>query len=1075
MRFIADFHIHSHYSVATSKDLTPEKLDYWARIKGITVIGTGDFSHPGWLAELKEKLEPAEPGLFKLKDSLRLEGAPEHPVRFLLTAEISSIYKKHERVRKLHNVIFAPDFETVEQIQARLAQIGNITSDGRPILGFDAKNLLELTLDVNPQNFFVPAHIWTPWFSVLGSKSGFDSIEQCFEDLTPYIYAVETGLSSDPPMNWLCSFLDRFTLISNSDAHSPEKLGREANLFETDLSYHSIVEALKNPRSNSFLGTIEFYPQEGKYHFDGHRKCGIRWDPLQTLQNKGICPVCGKPVTVGVLSRVAQLSDRESIEQVPLKKEFFSLIPLKEVLSEILNLGPHSKAVEQAYQTLIQKAGSEFNLLVNLPLQEIKSLTNELVYEAIRRMRERQVIVQEGFDGQFGKIRVFADGEIGKGAQQKSLFNDLIAEPQTQYHLVKPIPFDLKKFRLLQKEKERHQPSQTNLLEFQNGDLLLKDLNPEQQAAVKHFRGPAMVLAGPGTGKTRVLTRRIAYLIQHSHVPPEHILALTFTNKAADEIRQRMVQLIRSQKSVKKLHLGTFHALGYQLLNENATYIKRQPPIAIFDQQDRMRILKQCFYLKDNEWSEMAEQISRVKLLLMEKPTDEHFKNVWQWYEQFLIEQNAVDLEDLLYLTIQVLKENQDLLETYRQRFKWILVDEFQDLNRVQYELLKLLVPNEQPNLFVIGDPNQAIYGFRGADVSYITRFETDFKAAQLYQLKVSYRCSERILLASASMLQGGKAQKFLDGLHEGLKIQIVQEATDKSEAEFVARTIEQMMGGLRFFSMDSAISQGHQSERIKSLADFAVLVRLKALIPALEKAFNDHAIPYQVVGHDSWLHEEPIRTVIEILRYKMVGKTYYLKERFSTRGLNGQDWAMLDQIDTQKTPVSAIINVIATHFVKVQSKKEKRLFTQLQDLAAPFGKDLQAFLRWSFLGHGQDLYQPNRENVAVMTLHAAKGLEFKAVFIVGCEQGILPYQIFENHQSNEEEERRLLYVGMTRAKEYLFLTHARRRFLFGQTLRLSRSSFLDSIEQELIEAKKAEHPKKRKKDDGQLSLFDDL
>jgi PHP family Zn ribbon phosphoesterase len=250
MRFIADLHIHSHFSIATSKDLVPEKLDFWARMKGISVVGTGDFTHPGWTKELKEKLEPAEPGLFKLKDELRISGAPDRPMRFLLTAEISNIYKKNGKVRKNHNVVLAPDFETVEGIQARLARIGNITSDGRPILGLDARDLLELVLEVNENVFFIPAHIWTPWFSVLGSKSGFDSIEECFEDLTPHIHAVETGLSSDPPMNWMCSFLDRYTLVSNSDAHSPEKLGREANLFDSDLSSPAMIRAMKRaPKS----------------------------------------------------------------------------------------------------------------------------------------------------------------------------------------------------------------------------------------------------------------------------------------------------------------------------------------------------------------------------------------------------------------------------------------------------------------------------------------------------------------------------------------------------------------------------------------------------------------------------------------------------------------------------------------------------------------------------------------------------------------------------------------------------------------------------------------------------------
>ncbi len=1073
MRFIADLHIHSHYSVATSKDLVPEKLDYWARIKGITVVGTGDFTHPGWLAELKEKLEPAEPGLYKLKDALRLPGAPDTPVRFVLSAEISSIYKKNGKVRKIHNVILAPDFESVERFQARLGQIGNITSDGRPILGFDAKDLLALTLEVNPQNTFIPAHIWTPWFSALGSKSGFDSIEECFEDLTPYIFAVETGLSSDPPMNWLCSFLDRFTLVSNSDAHSPEKLGREANVFNTDLSYWGLVQALKEPTNGHFEGTVEFYPQEGKYHLDGHRKCGIRWDPLQTLQNKGICPVCGKKVTVGVLNRVAQLSDREAIEERPNRLPFYSLIPLKEVLSEILNTGPNSKTVKQAYQTLIQKAGSEFNLLLNLPLNEIQHLTNEMVHEAIRRMRERQVIVKEGFDGEFGQIRVFAENEVAKGSSQKSLFSDLVAEPQTQYHLVNPIPFDLKTFRRLQKENRQSEPVQTDLLSFESGEQILNDLNPEQQAAVKHFRGPAIVLAGPGTGKTRVLTRRIAYLIQNGHVPPEEILAITFTNKAADEIKERVVGLIRSRKVVKQLNIGTFHALGYQILNENAPYLNRQAPLVIFDEQDRKKIAKHFLGLDEQALKTFEQNLVRYKLFFEKPDQASSFEEELQKYEQFLLEQNAVDLEDLIFKTVQLLRTNEQLLKQYHHRFKWILVDEYQDINRGQYELLKLLAPGSEPNLFVIGDPNQAIYGFRGADVSYITRFETDFPSAKQFRLKISYRCSNHILQASASVLAASTPQKFLDGLHEGLKIQIVQEATDKSEAEFVARTIEEMMGGLRFFSLDSAISEGNQAQRINSLSDFAVLVRLKAMIPLLEKAFNDHGIPYQVVGHDSWLHEEPVRTLIELLRFLLAGKGYYLKDWLAQRGLNGQDWALLERLGQESKSVRELLEVISSHFVRPQTAKEKKRIKQVLDLAAPFAKDLQAFLQWTFLGQGQDLYTPATEQVTLMTLHAAKGLEFNAVFIVGCEQGILPYHLFEERAADPEEERRLLYVGMTRAMHYLFLTHARKRFLFGKTYQLERSTFLDAIEQELIEARKPQRVVRRKKDDGQLSLFD--
>jgi uncharacterized protein (TIGR00375 family) len=353
MRFIGDFHIHSHFSIATSKMLIPEYLEYWALLKGITVVGSGDFTHPGWLQELKLKLEPAEPGLFRLKDEFKLESAKtvhgwKRGVRFLLTSEISNIYKKNGKVRKVHNLIFSPDFETVEKIQSSLSKLGNIHSDGRPILGLDSKDLLDIALSSSERILFIPAHVWTPWFSVLGAKSGFNSIEECFNDFTEQIHAVETGLSSDPNMNRMCGFLDRFTLISNSDAHSPEKLGREANLFDTELSYDAIVNAIKTGSPEHFLGTVEFFPQEGKYHYDGHRKCRICWNPLETLKNDETCTVCGKKVTVGVMNRVAQLADRDDLQERSGQAPFFSLIPLKELLSEIMGVGQGSKKVSKA-------------------------------------------------------------------------------------------------------------------------------------------------------------------------------------------------------------------------------------------------------------------------------------------------------------------------------------------------------------------------------------------------------------------------------------------------------------------------------------------------------------------------------------------------------------------------------------------------------------------------------------------------------------------------------------------------------------------------------------------------------
>ena len=419
MNYIADLHIHSPFSRATSPESTLAGLAGWARVKGIQVIGTGDFTHPGWFRQMKELLEPAEPGLFRLKAesstvaSLAGVTPAPAPVRFLLSAEISCIYKRHGVVRKVHNLLYVPDFTSAERINARLAGIGNIVSDGRPILGLDSRDLLEILLELAPEGFLVPAHIWTPWFSLFGSKSGFDRIEDCFGDLTSHVFALETGLSSDPDMNRRISNLDRFSLISNSDCHSPSKLGREANLFATSLDYFSLRDALKGNRRDTFRGTVEFFPEEGKYHADGHRSCNVCLEPAETRRLGSHCPVCGKPLTVGVLHRVMELADREQ----PLYREdsphVFSLIPLPEVLGEIVGAGPASKGVVEWYRRCITRFGSEFNLLLETPVDEVRS-ESAVLGEALARMREGRVIRRPGYDGEYGVIRVFEEGEVSR-------------------------------------------------------------------------------------------------------------------------------------------------------------------------------------------------------------------------------------------------------------------------------------------------------------------------------------------------------------------------------------------------------------------------------------------------------------------------------------------------------------------------------------------------------------------------------------------------------------------------------------------------------------------------------------
>lgn len=412
MRFIADLHIHSKHSRATSKDMCPEGLFRWAQIKGIGVIGTGDFTHPLWMEELKENLEPASSGLYRLKRRYEPPDVPSSckaDVFFMLTAEISSIYSKNGRVRKVHSILLAPGFKEAEAINKRLSGIGNLSADGRPILGLDAKRLLEIVLDASPEAMVIPAHAWTPHFSVLGSNSGFDSLHECFEELTPHIHAIETGLSSDPPMNRRLLSLNSITLVSNSDAHSPPKIGREANIFDTDISYHGITNAIKT--GQGFGGTIEFFPEEGKYHYDGHRLCGVSMPPQETIKHKYICPACGKRLTVGVMHRVEKLADAPAPIAAGAVPPFYSIIPFAEVLAEVFDAGVNTKKVQKEYFRLIEALGNEFKILLDVPLSGIRDAASpeirDRLKEAVEKMRSGDVHISPGFDGQYGTIKIF--------------------------------------------------------------------------------------------------------------------------------------------------------------------------------------------------------------------------------------------------------------------------------------------------------------------------------------------------------------------------------------------------------------------------------------------------------------------------------------------------------------------------------------------------------------------------------------------------------------------------------------------------------------------------------------------
>ena len=406
MRIIADLHIHSKYSRAVSQEMTLENIALWAAKKGITIMGTGDFTHPLWFEEIKTKLEPSEEGLYRLKSQNQNF---KSETRFMLTVEISSIYSKGGKVRKVHNIVFAPSIEIAEKINNRLKWIGNLNSDGRPILGLDSKELLKIILDIDSRCVLIPAHAWTPWFSVFGSMSGFNSLEECFEELTPHIFAIETGLSSDPKMNWRLSNLDKISLISNSDSHSLQKIGREANVFDCDLRYDAIFDAIKTKDPKKFLFTIEFFPEEGKYHYDGHRLCNVSFSPEETKKHNGICPVCGGKLTIGVLNRVEELSDRED-KDIDIKKyiPYKSLIPLDEIIADIFGIGKASKKVSEMYERAIKEIGPEFEILLDASYDKISQFDERLAI-AIKNVREGRVNLIPGYDGEYGKISILKD------------------------------------------------------------------------------------------------------------------------------------------------------------------------------------------------------------------------------------------------------------------------------------------------------------------------------------------------------------------------------------------------------------------------------------------------------------------------------------------------------------------------------------------------------------------------------------------------------------------------------------------------------------------------------------------
>jgi len=414
MRIVADLHIHSKYSRATSREMEVETLARWAKWKGVNLLGTGDFTHPTYFAELRAKLAPQGNGLFTLKRG-------DRDVHFMLTVEVANVYSQGGRQRRIHTLIFAPSLEVAARINAALGRLGSLAGDGRPMFGCSARDLARMVLDVSPDCALVPAHAWTPWYSVFGANSGFDSLEECYGEAASAIFAIETGLSSDPAMNWRWSALDRIALISNSDAHSASRIAREANVFETEMSYAAVLDAIRGKDPSRFLFTVEFFPEEGKYHYDGHRGCKVLWEPAETRKHGSRCSGCGKPVTVGVMHRVESLADRPKGYTPPRAIPGKHLVPLAEIIGEALGIGAASAGVEAEWRKLIDAGGNELAVLMELSEAELARFTPPKIVEGIRRMRAGQVSIIPGYDGVYGKVSLFAK-EPESAAPQLALF-----------------------------------------------------------------------------------------------------------------------------------------------------------------------------------------------------------------------------------------------------------------------------------------------------------------------------------------------------------------------------------------------------------------------------------------------------------------------------------------------------------------------------------------------------------------------------------------------------------------------------------------------------------------------------
>ena len=1101
MKIRADFHVHSKFSRATSGDLDLMHIHSAAQLKGLHVVGTGDFCHPAWFAEIESKFESAEPGLLQLKPEesracdADVPARCRGPVRFVLTTEISNIYKKDGRTRKNHNLVFAPDLESARRLNRRLEKIGNIRSDGRPILGLDARDLLEIVLETSPEAFLIPAHVWTPWFSMLGAKSGFDSLQECFRDLSEHVFAIETGLSSDPAMNWRVSALDGLTLVSNSDAHSPGNLAREANCFDTELSYFALKNGLRT--REGFEGTLEFFPEHGKYHLDGHRDCGVRLDPRETRAGNGCCPACGKPLTIGVLYRVEELADRADGFRPKGGKDYRRLVPLTDVLAEVLQCGPKTGRVGTAYRAALATLGPELTILQETETEEIERLGIPLLAEAIRRVRVGELEILPGYDGEYGKVSIFRAEERSRLLGQRMLFAGIpefsCDAPLALSSADRPIATPATPIECAGEPGASAAPAG-----------LTGDLNPEQQRALGESAARMLIVAGPGTGKTHTLTRRIHHLIEQRGVRAENILALTFTNRAAAEMRTRLIALLGDGHPLPTV--ATIHGFCLRLLREDDGADFR-----IADEEEQDTLLAEAIAAATSDGAPAGVRPAALRMWIMRAKQDlvspddvlpasdpGGYTAVFRAYQKALLNQRLLDYEDLIREVVARLESDPCYARACHERFSHVMVDEYQDLNFGQYRLIRNLVPSDcaGSHLCVIGDPDQSIYGFRGSDRRFFECFPRDYPDACVLRLTRNYRSTETILTASFQIIErdGAHRERTYSGIDGIPTVGIMELRDEHAEAEAIARRIESLVGGTGYHAIDTGRADRSQAESALSYCDFAVLTRTLDQIRVLEEHFLSAGVPFQSVSRRKVSRVPGIEELLAVLRIvsqqgnfsdvervlrvlapglakkgaaafrawsssaqRSVAEGLAAATRFPIPGLGRERQLRLVEcvrrIDAWREEtagldaVSLLLRISGDPALAalLSGDEQRNALEALLSLAGEPGTkaDPGAFLDRAALLSDTDLYHPRAEKVALLSMHAAKGLEFAVVFVAGCEDGFVPHRTAEDR----EEERRLLYVAMTRARRRLFLTRACRRRIFGRSEDRGPSPFVAAIE----------------------------